>query len=118
VKAILILVVAVVATMAETAQALPMFGVYPVMPMELTIAARDLAQIADEVVSQQSQCVGENPHGSFAEGGGCNRYGCWPAGGSCNVHGCSMGGTCDEKGCDAKIESFRCERPNRHGQGA
>jgi hypothetical protein len=118
VKAIMILVVVMVGLVAQTAQAIPMFGLYPVMPVDLTIAARDLAQIADDVVSKQAQCSGENRHGAYAEGGGCNRFGCWPAGGSCNEHGCSISGSCDEKGCEAKIETFRCERRVAQGQGA
>jgi hypothetical protein len=117
VKTIFVWTMVLVATVSADLQAIPMFGLYPVLPLELTVAARDLAQIADEVVSKQNRCVSENKYGWFADAGGCNRFGCWPAGGSCNVNGCSLSGACTDKGCDSKIESFRCERPSKRGEG-
>ncbi|MBY0371521.1 outer membrane protein assembly factor BamE [bacterium] len=53
-------------------------------------------------------CVDRNTFGSFAQGGGCNMYGCWPPGGYCNAFGCSAQGTCTNKKCPRKIETYRC----------
>ncbi len=53
-------------------------------------------------------CVDRNQFGSYAEAGGCNMYGCFPPGGYCNGFGCSAQGTCTNKGCPRKIETYRC----------
>jgi len=53
-------------------------------------------------------CRDRNTFGSFTDGGGCNMYGCWPPGGYCNAFGCSAQGTCTNKRCPRKIETYRC----------
>ena len=111
-------ILGLVMLVSTSAQAVPMLGLYPVIPAELTVAARDLAQVAEDVVAKESQCVEKNAYGAYVDGGGCNRFGCWPAGGSCNQYGCSMSGACTSDGCTAKIDSFKCEMPRFRGDGA
>lgn len=53
-------------------------------------------------------CADRNQFGSYAQGGGCNMYGCFPPGGYCNGFGCSAQGTCTNKGCPRKIDTYRC----------